>query len=204
MVEYQKIGEKHSDSRKSSKNEPIKEVDERDVAKERYLGLGGQPKKKRRKNADKKFTFEWDTEEDTSVERNPIYASRIDISNKLGGFQDLGKSTGREEMALHWSDKPLELMRERDWRIFKEDKNIATKGGGIPNPLRNWEEAKLPPSLRGVIADVGYNDPSPIQMATIPIGLLSRDIIGIAETGSGKNRIIRYTHACLHLPNCPH
>ena len=28
----------------------------------------------------------------------------------------------------HWSEKPLSEMKERDWRIFKEDFNITTKG----------------------------------------------------------------------------
>lgn len=28
----------------------------------------------------------------------------------------------------HWSEKPLDQMQERDWRIFKEDFNISTKG----------------------------------------------------------------------------
>lgn len=32
----------------------------------------------------------------------------------------------------------------------------------------------------------GYTKPSPIQMAAIPLGLKQRDVIGIAETGSGK------------------
>ena len=32
----------------------------------------------------------------------------------------------------------------------------------------------------------GYVKPSPIQMAAIPIGLQQRDVIGVAETGSGK------------------
>jgi hypothetical protein len=35
-------------------------------------------------------------------------------------------------------------MTPRDWRIFREDFNITTKGGGIPNPIRNWEESGLP------------------------------------------------------------
>lgn len=32
----------------------------------------------------------------------------------------------------------------------------------------------------------GYKKPSPIQMAAIPVGLQQRDVIGLAETGSGK------------------
>ena len=33
---------------------------------------------------------------------------------------------------------------------------------------------------------IGYTEPSPIQRQAIPIGLQNRDIIGVAETGSGK------------------
>ncbi|KAJ3163203.1 DEAD (Asp-Glu-Ala-Asp) box polypeptide 23 [Geranomyces michiganensis] len=86
----------------------------------------------------------------------------------------------------HWSDKPLDQMKERDWRIFKEDFSISTKGGMIPDPLRKWEESSIPPRLLQVIADIGYKEPTPIQRQAIPIGLENRDIIGIAETGSGK------------------
>ncbi len=86
----------------------------------------------------------------------------------------------------HWSEKPLTEMVDRDWRIFKEDFNIVTKGGNIPAPLRFWEEANLPDEILEVIKRIGYKDPSPIQRQSIPIGLQNRDIIGVAETGSGK------------------
>ena len=45
----------------------------------------------------------------------------------------------------------------------------------------------LPPHfLPQAIDKVGYKKPSPIQMAAIPMGLAGRDVIGVAETGSGK------------------
>ncbi|GAN08722.1 pre-mRNA-splicing ATP-dependent RNA helicase prp28 [Mucor ambiguus] len=86
----------------------------------------------------------------------------------------------------HWTDKPLDQMKERDWRIFKEDFNISTKGGNIPHPIRSWAESGLPEKMLEVIKSVGYTEPTPIQRQAIPIGIQNRDIIGIAETGSGK------------------
>ncbi|XP_067302844.1 probable ATP-dependent RNA helicase DDX23 [Pseudorasbora parva] len=86
----------------------------------------------------------------------------------------------------HWSQKKLDEMTDRDWRIFREDYSITTKGGKIPNPIRNWKEYSLPPHILEVIEKCGYKDPTPIQRQAIPIGLQNRDIIGVAETGSGK------------------
>ncbi|KAJ4959990.1 hypothetical protein NE237_019900 [Protea cynaroides] len=86
----------------------------------------------------------------------------------------------------HWSEKKLEEMTERDWRIFREDFNISYKGSRIPRPMRNWAESKLTPELFKAVERAGYKTPSPIQMAAIPLGLQQRDVIGIAETGSGK------------------
>jgi len=86
----------------------------------------------------------------------------------------------------HWTQKELEEMTERDWRIFREDFNITIKGGRIPNPLRNWTESGLSTELRKIIDELKYTEPTPIQKQAIPIGLQNRDIIGVAETGSGK------------------
>ncbi|KAK4058475.1 mRNA splicing protein prp28 [Microbotryomycetes sp. JL221] len=108
----------------------------------------------------------------------------------LGGF-DKELVPGRKERKAtidtrHWSEKSLNDMRERDWRIFREDFAIAARGGNIPLPLRTWSESTIPQQLLDVIEEIGYKEPSPIQRQAIPIGLQNRDLIGIAETGSGK------------------
>lgn len=87
---------------------------------------------------------------------------------------------------LHWSEKPLAAMKERDWRIFREDFSIAARGGNIPHPLRSWNESTIPVQILQIIEEIGYKEPSPIQRQALPLGLNNRDIIGIAETGSGK------------------
>jgi ATP-dependent RNA helicase DDX23/PRP28 len=86
----------------------------------------------------------------------------------------------------HWSEKAVSEMSERDWRIFREDFNISSRGGSIPNPIRSWEESGLPEELLSAIRAAGYTKPSPIQMQAIPIALQGRDVLGVAETGSGK------------------
>ena len=86
----------------------------------------------------------------------------------------------------NWRDKPLAEMTDRDWRILKEDFNITTKGGNIPRPLRSWDEAKIPQEILDLILRVGYSEPTPIQRQAIPLGLQNRDLIGVAQTGSGK------------------
>lgn len=96
------------------------------------------------------------------------------------------KENKRKHDDRHWTEKSLEEMQERDWRIFKEDYNITCKGGRVPNPIRKWKEANLPKEILDVIDTIGYKEPSPIQRQAIPIGLQNRDIIGVAETGSGK------------------
>ena len=45
---------------------------------------------------------------------------------------------------------------------------------------------QLPPALLSALADVGYETPSPIQAACIPILLAGRDLLGEAQTGTGK------------------
>ncbi|GLJ19126.1 hypothetical protein SUGI_0343510 [Cryptomeria japonica] len=52
--------------------------------------------------------------------------------------------------------------------------------------MRNWEEGSFPSEVLKAVYKAGHKKPSPVQMAAIPLGLEQRDVIGIAETGSGK------------------
>jgi superfamily II DNA/RNA helicase len=44
----------------------------------------------------------------------------------------------------------------------------------------------LSDELLRAVNDSGYNDPTPIQRAAIPSVLMGKDLIGIAQTGTGK------------------
>lgn len=49
-----------------------------------------------------------------------------------------------------------------------------------------FEELGITGSLLRAIKDLGYETPSPIQAATIPLLLQGRDVLGTAQTGTGK------------------
>ncbi|XP_064159977.1 probable ATP-dependent RNA helicase DDX23 [Anguilla rostrata] len=221
-MERENNGNEEDDGRQKIREEKDKGK-ELQAIKERYLG-GVKKRRRTRHLNDRKFVFEWDASEDTSIDYNPIYKEKHQVQLYGRGFiagidlkqqkRDQSRFYGdlmekrrtleekeQEELRLkkvrkkeakqrwddrHWSQKKLDEMTDRDWRIFREDYSITTKGGKIPNPIRNWKEYNLPPHIVEVIDKCGYKDPTPIQRQAIPIGLQNRDIIGVAETGSGK------------------
>eukprot|EP00357_Protocruzia_adherens_P017219 CAMPEP_0115033094 /NCGR_PEP_ID=MMETSP0216-20121206/39612_1 /TAXON_ID=223996 /ORGANISM="Protocruzia adherens, Strain Boccale" /LENGTH=740 /DNA_ID=CAMNT_0002411245 /DNA_START=34 /DNA_END=2256 /DNA_ORIENTATION=+ len=110
-----------------------------------------------------------------------VHRRRKAEENSLASkYRDIGAKVN------HWSSKVVEEFSERDWRIFREDHNIMIKGGRVPNPILSWQASGLPQPLIESIHKIGYETPTAIQLQGIPIGLIKRDLIGIAETGSGK------------------
>ena len=53
-------------------------------------------------------------------------------------------------------------------------------------PLPLFSDLNLSEPLLRVLKELGYESPSPIQAATIPILLSNRDVLGQAQTGTGK------------------
>jgi superfamily II DNA/RNA helicase len=49
-----------------------------------------------------------------------------------------------------------------------------------------FKDLGLSPDLLSAIADAGYDTPTPIQAGAIPVALTGRDVLGIAQTGTGK------------------
>ncbi len=49
-----------------------------------------------------------------------------------------------------------------------------------------FQDLQLLPALLRAVGDMGYVEPSPIQAAAIPPVLAGRDLIGCAQTGTGK------------------
>jgi ATP-dependent RNA helicase DeaD len=55
-----------------------------------------------------------------------------------------------------------------------------------PLPLTGFRDLDLIPPLNDALDRAGYSQPSPIQAAVIPVAKTGRDVIGQAQTGTGK------------------
>jgi len=70
--------------------------------------------------------------------------------------------------------------------------NMTTDHNAMPDPDRDaaknilFSDLDLPKRLLSALDEDGYDEPSPIQAAIIPPLLAGRDVIGQAQTGTGK------------------
>ena len=52
--------------------------------------------------------------------------------------------------------------------------------------MQKFSELKLHPKVLKAVEEAGYTTPTPIQIGAIPLACEGRDILGIAQTGTGK------------------
>ncbi len=52
--------------------------------------------------------------------------------------------------------------------------------------LNSFAELQIHPAVLQALSEVGYESPSPIQAATIPALMAGSDVVGLAQTGTGK------------------
>ena len=96
-----------------------------------------------------------------SVEAAPTHASTSDA-----GDADAGESYAADD------DEPS---------------HIAIAEGPPPEPARTvFADLGLSPEVLRAIDDMGYRHPTPIQEQAIPYVLMNRDVMGTAQTGTGK------------------
>lgn len=75
---------------------------------------------------------------------------------------------------------------ERDVEAFRKVHEIAIQGRNVPRPVETFDEAGFPGYVMNEVKAQGFARPTAIQSQGWPMALSGRDVVGIAETGSGK------------------
>ncbi|KAJ9649615.1 ribosomal RNA processing protein [Coniosporium tulheliwenetii] len=72
----------------------------------------------------------------------------------------------------------------------EEEEDVGNNENTAEEPVtdarKSFQELGVVPELCDMCREQGYTHPTPIQAESIPVALEGRDIIGLAETGSGK------------------
>src|SRR3984885_14306444 len=68
--------------------------------------------------------------------------------------------------------------------LVEQDGSFMTEGNG--GEASGFADLMLAPELRRALSGLGYEEPTPIQLAAIPPLLEGRDLVGQAATGTGK------------------
>eukprot|EP00116_Pleurobrachia_bachei_P000067 sb/3460329/ len=85
-----------------------------------------------------------------------------------------------------YKESPATSDRGETEIIAYRDHHSMTVTEDSPRPVLDIEEISFPQCLKTVFRKKGYDNPTPIQSQVWPIALSGKDLIGIAQTGSGK------------------
>ena len=121
-----------------------------------------------------------------------------------GGASAMNQTLGARLTAIDWSDTAnlnalvhferdfyhehaaVTARTEQEVQAFRREMDISVSGHQVPRPCQTFDEAGFPPYIMKEIQRSGFVAPTAIQAQAWPVALSGRDMIGVAETGSGK------------------
>ncbi len=98
------------------------------------------------------------------------------------GPENIGpENIGPENTALELNELP-----PNDDLALHHALEAGAREADAPETPCVWSALALQPAMVQTVMDLGYTTPTPIQEAVIPVMLDGRDVIGQAQTGTGK------------------
>jgi ATP-dependent RNA helicase DDX5/DBP2 len=90
------------------------------------------------------------------------------------------------EKSFYKEDPAVANRTSSEIEEFRRVNAISVSGRGVPRPVTTFEEAGFPNYVLTEVTSQGFTKPTAIQCQGWPMALSGRDVVGIAETGSGK------------------
>lgn len=77
-------------------------------------------------------------------------------------------------------------MSAEEIKAFRAANEMMIRGSDVPNPIRGFEDVNFPAEVFNEFNKKKFSGPTPIQAQGWSMALSGRDMVGIAQTGSGK------------------
>ncbi|CAI7579533.1 unnamed protein product [Penicillium manginii] len=90
------------------------------------------------------------------------------------------------EKSFYKEHEDVTARSEEQVQEFRTANKMAIQGTGVPRPVETFDEAGFPSYVLSEVKAQGFDKPTSIQSQGWPMSLSGRDVVGIAETGSGK------------------
>ncbi|CAJ1075817.1 probable ATP-dependent RNA helicase DDX17 isoform X1 [Xyrichtys novacula] len=97
----------------------------------------------------------------------------------------------------------MQRMSQYDVDEYRRKKEITIRGSGCPRPIINFHQAQFPQYVMDVLMQQNFKEPTAIQAQGFPLALSGRDMVGIAQTGSGKT-LSYLLPAIVHINHQPY
>ncbi|KAM0498310.1 hypothetical protein ACHAP8_006398 [Fusarium lateritium] len=90
------------------------------------------------------------------------------------------------EKSFYKEHPDVETRSDVDVEAFRRKHQMTIAGSNVPKPVETFDEAGFPRYVMDEVKAQGFPAPTAIQSQGWPMALTGRDVVGIAETGSGK------------------
>lgn len=187
-----------SNRQKEKKEEAEKAIREAMAAEKKRRGIANSllavsQKLRQEEEANKDSRAEAERHAIQNEEERMLEQVQLQMNTPLVSVRERAKGiVYTERMAPIGMWRPLKKYRdmpEEERASVREKFFIEVNGKDIPAPIKRFEEMRLPRGILEGLKLKGIHRPTQIQMQGIPSGLMGRDIIGIAFTGSGKTLV---------------
>lgn len=131
--------------------------------------------------ADEATVLEYDGEEDDQSSDDPLATSDDTRSESDDVYSQEEKESESESSLSSPEDSAsdTEVQKTRKRAFFSSDSPSSEHHA-------SFLTMNLSRPILKALTSLGFHTPTPIQTATIPVGLMGKDVVGNAVTGSGK------------------